>query len=72
MFHILPRSVLREVWFMGPKAELSDLREDKNPTSRCWEWFKKKVLIFCVKLEKDILTAVLIQVVWSDDVLFGK
>lgn len=37
MFHILPRSVLREVWFMGPKAELSDLREDKNPTSRCWE-----------------------------------
>jgi hypothetical protein len=32
----------------------------------------KKGLICCVKFEKAILTAVLIQVVWSDDVLFGK
>jgi hypothetical protein len=32
----------------------------------------KKRLICCVKFENVILKAVLIQVVWSDDVLFGK
>jgi hypothetical protein len=42
MFHILPQSVLREVWFMGLEAGVSDLSSDKIQQAAVGNDKKKK------------------------------